>query len=87
LGIAIVIGGQLGIDTVLTVLAYFWRDPFLKVLTFYGVGSLVVCVLMYRFVLIVWKSEEAQSIGCWLGLWGLMGLPCLITALLIANLR
>jgi hypothetical protein len=79
------IGGQLGIGTVLTVLAYCWRDPFLNVLTFYGVGSVVLCGLAYKFVLGWWGTDQTRSIGCWFGLWGLMGLPCCIAAYLLAN--
>ena len=81
------IGGQLGIGTVLTVLACFWREPFLNVLIFYGVGSVFLCALMFKFVLAGRGSDEARGIGCWLGLWGLMGLPCFIAAYLIANWR
>jgi hypothetical protein len=86
-GILAVIVGQLGIGAMLTVLACIWRDPFLTVLIFYGVGSVALSILMYKRVLTGRGNDETRSIGCWLGLWGLMGLPCCIAAYLIANWR
>ena len=87
IGILVVIGGQLGIGTVLTVLACFYRDPFLNVLIFYGVSSVALCGFCYKSMFSGFGSEETQSIKCWLGLWGLMGLPLCIAAFLIANWR
>jgi hypothetical protein len=85
-GILAVIGGQLGIGTALSVLACFWRDPFLNVLIFYGIGSVALCGgLGYRFIRSA--SHETRAIGGWLALWGLMGVPSCIAGFLISNWR
>jgi hypothetical protein len=87
IGLLLVIGGQLVIGAGLTLLACFWRDPFLNVLIFYGVGSVALCLLCFRFMLKARGSDETRSVGCWLGLWGVMGLPLCIAAYLIGNWR
>jgi hypothetical protein len=87
IGLLCVISGQLGIGTLLTVLACFWREPFLNVLIFYGVGSVALAALAWKSALRHRGSDETRAIGCWLGLWGLMGLPSCIAAFLISNWR
>jgi hypothetical protein len=87
IAILLIIGGQLGIGSALILLACFWREPFLNVLILYGVGSVALCVLCYRYVLNGRGSDETLTIGCWLGLWGLMGLPLCFAAYLIGNWR
>src|SRR5262249_10021451 len=73
-GILAVFGVQLGIDTALTGLACFWRDPFLNVLIFYGLGSFALCVCIFgRGRHGEGVKVETGSIGFWVGLWGLMG--------------
>jgi hypothetical protein len=86
----------LGADLVLIGLACVWREPFLRILIYYGLVSLFALLfglrMLTREYAWSWRQYERNddisdwsAAAEWLGLCGAMGLPCCIAAFLIAN--